>query len=257
MHDLSVAVLSSGSCGNSILVSEGCTQVLIDAGISCREIERRLSLFGIEPTQIDAVMLTHEHTDHVRGLKRFCEEYELPVHGTVGTLSLSPTEGLEVVSFGAGDKFHIGGLTVKSFHVNHFAADPVAFLISSGRKRLGVASDLGSVTHSIIRELKGADTLLLEANYDDELLTNGSYPGFLKEAIRSDHGHLSNADAADLAAHAASANTDRVVLIHLSKENNTPEKAHEAVRQKVAAAGMRLHVNIAEHGRALGPFNLR
>jgi phosphoribosyl 1,2-cyclic phosphodiesterase len=164
---------------------------------------------------------------------------------------------LDVSAFRPGERLRIGDLEVKSFHVNHFAADPVAFSIMSGSRRVSVASDLGCVIPSVVREMKGADLLMLEANYDDKMLTTGSYPEFLKEAIRSDHGHLSNQDAGSLVANAVSANTEGVVLIHLSKENNTPARARATVERRFAAGKPRPWLEVAQHGKMLGPISLR
>ena len=256
MHDSFVAILSSGSSGNSALVMSRGSGVLIDAGISCRELERRMSLFGAEPTQVEAVVLTHEHTDHVRSAKRFGSEYGVPVYGTRGTLALTPLEGVETVTFPAGKTFKIGSLHLKPFKVRHLAAEPVAFSINVGSKRVSIASDLGCITASVVDEMCDSDLLMIEANYDEKMLLEGSYPEFLKRAIRGDHGHLSNDDAGRLSAKTTTSRTKKVVLVHLSNENNTPERARETVEQSLRQSKLQTEVEVTEHGAANGPFAL-
>jgi len=257
MHLDSVSILSSGSCGNSILVSSEGRGIIIDAGISCKELEKRLSAVGYEPSQIDAVIVTHEHTDHVRGARRFCIENGLAIHGTRGTLALTPSEGVRTVTFSAGSTFRIGGLRIHPFKVRHMAAEPVALRLELGSQSIGIATDLGSVTPTVIREIVGSQILVLEANYDDEMLKSGPYPDFLKNAIAGDYGHLSNESAGNLASRTAIESTDRVVLGHLSKENNRPELAREAVEAALRTHRPMLRVDVTEHGGSSGPFALR
>ncbi len=256
MHGASVTVLSSGSCGNSIVVSSGGTSVMIDAGLSCRELERRMSLFGLDPSRLDALMLTHEHTDHTRGAKRFCTKYGVPVHATDGTLSLTPLDGVEVRPISHRHAFDVGGLRVSPFPVKHLAAEPVAFTLSSDGFKLAVASDLGCVTPRVLEAVQSSNVLLIEANYDEEMLVNGTYPDFLKRTIKGDHGHLSNDDAAALCSKAASDLTTTIVLIHLSRDNNTPDKALQAVSERVRASGRHVRLEATEHGGSKGPVSL-
>jgi phosphoribosyl 1,2-cyclic phosphodiesterase len=256
MHEISVAVLSSGSIGNSILVSGSGSNVLVDAGISCRDLERRLSSFGVQPTQIEAVVLTHEHTDHVRGARRFCTQYRVPVLGTRGTLALVTLNGLETRNITPKEPFSVGRLGFTPFKVRHLAADPIALTVSSGTAKVGIASDLGSVTPLVTKHMTDCGLMLVEANYDDDMLTAGNYPDFLKKAIRSDHGHLSNRDAAILSSKAADDRTKKLVLIHLSRENNTPEKARLAVETSLEARGVKPSVEVSEHGCSSGPHRL-
>jgi len=256
MHKVSVTVLGSGSCGNSILVSSEDT-VMIDAGLSCKELERRMSAVGADPASVDALFLTHEHTDHTRGALRFCSKYEVPVHGTDGTLSLTPLNGVRTVPISTKHAVTVGSVTARPFPVRHFAAEPVAFTLQVRGRKIAIASDLGCVTPRVVDDMGSADIMLVEANYDDEMLMSGPYPDFLKRTIRSDHGHLCNEDAGVLVSKAASENTDRIVLLHLSKENNTPEKAREAVRKGVESGGHRPQIAVTEHGGMNGPFDLR
>lgn len=257
MEGISAAVLSSGSVGNSFLFTSKDRSVLVDAGISCRELERRMSSFGAEPTQVDAVLLTHEHADHMRGVRRFCAEHDVPVYATRGTLALTPLDGVEKVTIAAGLPFEVGPFSVAPFKVRHLAAEPVAFSLLADSKKVGIASDLGCVTPSVVEQLKGSDLLFVEANYDERMLLTGSYPEFLKRSIKGDHGHLSNDDAGKLSAKSSAHNTEKVVLVHLSKENNTPEKAREAVEGHLRRSKLEAAVHPVEHGAPDGPFRLR
>ncbi len=256
MHENFISVLSSGSSGNSFLAMSGGRGVLIDAGISCRELERRMSMFGTEPSQIDAVILTHEHTDHVRGAKRFAEEFGVPVFGSRGTLALTPLQGVKTASIAPTRELTIGHLRLRPFKVRHFAAEPVAFSVTIGTKKASIASDLGCVTPSVIDEMSDSDVMFVEANYDEDMLLSGAYPDFLKRAIKGDHGHLSNDDAGALSRKASTRRTRRIVLVHLSKENNTPRKALETVERDVGRSGLNVDVEVSEHGHASGPFVL-
>ena len=256
MHETSVTVLSSGSCGNATLLTSGEESVLIDAGISCRELGRRMSLFGIEPTQVEAVVLTHEHTDHVRGARRFCLDNSIPAHATRGTFALTPLEGVTKSVFSHDNPFDLGVFSFEPFKVRHFAAEPVAFSVMIGSVKFGLASDLGSVTPGVVEALKGVSLLFVEANYDEKMLVTGTYPEFLKRTIKGDHGHLSNHDAGVLSSKIASERTRKIVLVHLSKENNTPEKAKGTVEGVLKKAKTSRPVQVAEHGMTSGPYKL-
>lgn len=257
MHTASVSVLSSGSCGNSIVFSSEEASVMIDAGLSCRELERRMSHFGLDPKDLDAVLLTHEHTDHTRGARRLCTMYGVPAYGTDGTLSLTPLDGVELRPISHRHPFEIGPLKVAPFQVKHLAAEPVAFTVSEDGFKLSVVSDLGSVTPRVVEALQSSTVLMVEANYDDDMLVRGTYPDFLKRTIRGDHGHLSNDDAAELCSQVVSEVTTSVVLLHLSRENNTPEKAGDAVATGIRRRGKRTRLDVTEHGGSKGPIRLR
>ena len=257
MHDSTIAVLSSGSCGNSILVSSNETSLLVDAGISCKELERRLSLFGADPTRIDAILLTHEHTDHNRGAQRFCRIHGVPLYGTEDTLTLTPHDGAERVTLSRRQAFEVGDMSVQPFPVMHLAADPVAYSLTIHEEKLSIASDLGCLTNDVVDEMAGSTILMIEANYDDAMLRRGSYPGFLKRAILSDHGHLSNDGAGDLSVQAASDSLREIVLLHLSKDNNRPAIAGDTVSSRIDEAMPNVRVTPTEHGSHRGPFKLR
>ncbi len=257
MHTASLSILSSGSCGNSTVVTYDGRSILIDAGISCLELERRLSDFGVEPTQVEALVLTHEHTDHVRGAERFSRKHAVPVVGTRGTLSLTQLRGASTRILVPGRVMEVGGFSVRAFKVRHLAAEPVALSIGTGGRRIGIASDLGSVTPTVVQEMLGSSLMLVESNYDERMLMEGRYPEFLKRTIRGNHGHLSNDDAGLLASKASSDETHRIVLVHLSQENNTPERARETVERQLVGLRPDIKLEVAEHGCPAGPFKLR
>ena len=161
MHDSFVAILSSGSCGNSILIASDESAVLIDAGISCREIERRLSVHGRAPSEIGAVLLTHEHTDHNRGARRFCRVHDVPLFGTAGTLALTPHDDADTRIVESGVSFTVEDMEFRPFSVRHLAAEPIAYSAALGERKVAVASDLGSISESVVREMAGADLMMV------------------------------------------------------------------------------------------------
>lgn len=238
---LHLAVLGSGSSGNSALVCHEDTRILVDAGLSARQLCVRLEGLGVEPDSLNAIVLTHEHGDHVRGLEVFCRKRGIPVFATLHTCAVVREGCASAVAwrqFEAGASFRVGGVEIHSFSVPHDAVDPVGFVFDCGRSRLGVLSDVGHVTRAILDRLKGVDTLFAEANYDETLLMNDmKRPWSTKQRISNRHGHLSNEQTAELVAEIAGPRLRRVVLGHLSSDCNTPEIAAEAVARRLRAGG--------------------
>lgn len=230
-----IAVLGSGSAGNSAVVEAGGVRLLIDAGLSARQIARRLGLLGIDPASLDGILLTHEHGDHVSGLRVLMKSLRVPVFATPSTCHVV-REGLGSVSwkvFECGARFEIGGLAVESFAVPHDAVEPVGFVFRHGQRALGVLSDSGHVTRLIVERLRGVQALFVEANYDDGMLeADLRRPWSTKQRISSRHGHLSNAQTAALVAELVPAGLRRVVLGHLSRDCNAPDVALAAVRRE-------------------------
>jgi phosphoribosyl 1,2-cyclic phosphodiesterase len=224
---LSVCILGSGSRGNAIHVSDGTTSILVDAGFSAREIDRRLRSRGLDPEHLSAILLTHEHGDHVRGVERLVRRHRLPVYLTAGTRQ--EAAGLrtlpEILPFACGCEFRINTLTVRPFSISHDARDPAGFTIGANGSRIGIATDLGHVTALVREHLRGCRMLIVEANHDPNMLMEGPYPWFLKQRIRSRTGHLSNQEAGRLLAEILDADLEQVVLAHLSETNNTPAAA--------------------------------
>jgi phosphoribosyl 1,2-cyclic phosphodiesterase len=224
---LSVCVLGSGSRGNAVYVSDGITSILVDAGFSAREIDRRMRQRGLDPAGLSAILVTHEHTDHMRGIERLVRRHRLPVYLTAGTRrEATALHHLpEIHAFDCGRDFRIDTLAVRPFTISHDAADPAGFTISANGSRIGIATDLGQVTALVREHLRGCRLLIVEANHDPDMLMNGPYPWFLKQRIRSRTGHLANQETGRLLADVLHPGLERVVLAHLSETNNTPEKA--------------------------------
>jgi len=238
---LRFAVLGSGSSGNSAVLCSGQTRILIDAGLSARQLCLRLEKVGIDPDSLDAVVLTHEHSDHVCGLDVFCRKRKLAVYSCAHTCEIvRESVKSEVIwrQFVAGDGFQVGDIDVESFSVPHDAVDPVGFVFRSRKSSLGFVSDIGQVTGMVRHRLRGVNTLFVEANYDEVMLQNDlRRPWATKQRIASRHGHLSNEQAAELTVAAASPKMFRVVLGHLSSDCNTAEVASSFVSKELEAAG--------------------
>lgn len=227
IKQLSVCVLASGSKGNAIYVSDGQTALLLDAGLSAREIEARMAVRGLSPQALTAILVTHHHGDHVRGIGPMSRRYGLPVytlpvtqrHCNLGTLQ-------KVYYFDKGGAFRINSFNVHAFDTPHDAADSVGFTLTSGGVKIGVATDLGVITNPVREHLRGCHFLVLEANHDMEMLLNGPYPWHLKQRVKSREGHLSNAACGEFLAEIMHDSLEHVIFAHLSETNNTPQKVH-------------------------------
>lgn len=240
----SVTILGSGSAGNCALVQSGATRLLVDGGLSARQITKRLAEAGVEAASLNAVVLTHEHCDHVAGMRVFCKQNpELPVYCTRLTTEVLKKEELAqhtlIRQFQAGSDFMVGDIGIHSFSVPHDAVDPVGFVFHHGKDSLGFLTDLGVCTKLALERVRGVKTLLVETNYDDKLLQNDTRrPWSIKQRIMSRHGHLSNAAAAAVVSNLLGHGLQRAVLGHLSRDCNTPELAIGEVRAQLAAAGV-------------------
>lgn len=243
---MTITTLASGSSGNCILVSHGGTHLLVDAGISCRRIKTALSQMGLSPDGLTAVLITHEHSDHISGLATLFKQYHLPVFCTPGTgrqLAYRIAfieEVLHTVS--PGESFPLGDLSVTAFATLHDAAESVGYTFTDGRRKAAIVTDLGMVTSVVEQAVQGADLLVAEANHDPDLLMEGPYPYHLKQRILGQHGHLSNSQCAALISRCGA---KTVVLAHLSAENNSPALALDTVR---ACVGEEVRVEVAPRG---------
>ena len=224
--------IASGSSGNCLYVGTGLTHLLIDLGISCRRIEAGLEEFGIKPEDICGILITHEHSDHIQGLGAFTKKYRIPIYTTIETFAaikrsnFGKTIPVELMMNIEGDaSFSIGDIGVDVTEVSHDAAHPIAFRFTDGDSTIAMATDLGLYDEKIVRHLKKADIIYLESNYDPEMLMVGTYPYYLKQRIDGERGHLSNDMSAELAAKVLHPGLKKLVLAHLSKENNYPELA--------------------------------
>jgi phosphoribosyl 1,2-cyclic phosphodiesterase len=231
---LRFASLASGSGGNCLVAQADLTRVLIDCGLNLRDTERRLARLGLEPADIDAILVTHEHGDHAGCVFDFAAAHSTLViltHGTLRALKAEGKlhEGIRTQLVRGEERFSIGGMEVLPFTVPHDAAEPVQFVVSDGAARLGVLTDIGIGTRHVERVLSGLDALVLECNYDREMLWQGGYPRFLKERIAGPFGHLDNRDAARLLAALDCSKLKHVIGAHLSQQNNKPDLARESL----------------------------
>ncbi|MGH9363118.1 MAG: MBL fold metallo-hydrolase [Thermoanaerobaculia bacterium] len=243
-----VAVLGSGSGGNAVVVEGGGRRILIDAGFSCREIERRLELVGLAGSDLHALVLTHEHVDHCRGAERFAARHGLPVYATAGTLEGAPFAeegGPAVVLIRSGEPCEAAGFRLEAFAVPHDAREPIGLVVEDGEGcRFGLVADLGSRSQLAWGRLRDLDVLLLETNHDLDMLRNGPYPWPLKQRVAGRHGHLSNGDAADGLPELLCDRLRWVALYHLSRANNLPALAAAVVAEALARAGSRAEVAV-------------
>lgn len=222
---LFITSLNSGSNANCYYIGNRYEAVLIDAGLSCRETEKRMSHLQLSMNNVKAIFVSHEHSDHVTGLAGLSKKYKLAVYITDHTLSgcTVPVQPDLVCTFQKNKTIRIGGLSVLPFSKSHDAADPHSFMVSGNGVNVGIITDIGYACKQVIKYFEQCQAVFLESNYCDDMLSNGSYPYYLKERISGDHGHLSNAQALELFTHYRSADLQLLILSHLSKNNNKPE----------------------------------
>lgn len=257
-----VTVLGSGSAGNATLVEAGGARILVDAGFSGRDLERRMVEVGVEPRALDAVVITHDHGDHTRGMGVLARRFGLPLYLTARTRSAcaSLLEGREEIrGYRSSETFRIGALEVRPFLTVHDAADPIAVTVTdtASGARLGIATDLGRPTAAVRAELAACNMLVLEANHDDAMLWNGPYPWSVKQRIASSHGHLSNRAAAGLACELHHVGLANVVLAHLSEHCNDADLALAAVGRALARLRYRGRLSVAPQDSPMEPIEVR
>lgn len=225
-YNLAVCVLASGSRGNAIFISDGVTGILLDAGLSATETKRRLKSRGLSPNDLDAILLSHEHSDHIQSVGVLSRQLKLPIYLSrkIKKRARLGNSVHETRTFQCDVPFHINNLTVHPFAVSHDATDPVGFTIGQNGSRIGVATDLGIITPQLKDHLQDCHLLILEANHDPEMLLNGPYPWPLKQRIQSRRGHLSNEQSKSLLKELQHRGLEHVVLAHLSETNNSPQK---------------------------------
>lgn len=238
---MQICTIASSSSGNCTLVSDGGTNILIDAGVSCRKISTALKELGILCSDISAVFITHEHTDHICGLKTFEKQFGIPVMAPIavarGITAAIPEIECYIKEISVGEELNIGSLSIRAFHTPHDTEESVGYKITDGKKTFALATDMGHVSEEVLRELIGVDAAVLEANHDPELLKTGPYPFHLKKRILSDYGHLSNRLCGLLAGRLFEHGAKNIILAHLSKENNTPELAYKTVAKYMSESG--------------------
>ena len=236
-------MLGSGSAGNSALVATDHCKILVDGGLSARQLVLRLEQCGVTPEQLDGILLTHEHGDHICGLEVLCRKFHVPIYCNGLTAeavrcdnSFDRHRNWRI--FATGAEFSICDITVQTFPVPHDAVDPLGFVFYAGSGSLGFITDLGYVTNLIVERLRPVQTLVIETNHDEKLLQKDTHrPWPVKQRIQSRHGHLSNTSAADVIEQLLAGKIERVVLGHLSRDCNTPALALEAVRASLAKCG--------------------
>lgn len=242
--------IASGSSGNCVYVGSDTTHLLMDVGISGKRTEEGLHRLGLTMKDIDAIFITHEHADHINGLGVLARKYEVPVYATQKTIEAilnSPSVGkIDKSLFRTvtpDEKCIVKDLALYPMHTSHDAADPVAYRISHGRKKIGIVTDLGCYNDYTVECLRGLDLLYLEANHDVHMLQVGPYPYYLKQRILGERGHLSNESAGKLLSRLLHDDIQAIVLGHLSKENNLPELAYESVRVEVTMSETKYNGN--------------
>ena len=246
-------MLASGSKGNCIHIAAGEKAILVDAGLSGREIERRMVQRDLRPDALQAIIVSHEHIDHIRGVGVLARRYKLPVYISSETACAALTALGKVphfFHFQAGNPFLLPPFTIHPFNISHDAVDPVGFTISVNGSRIGIATDLGIATGLVQEHLKGCQLLVLEANHDLDMLLNGPYPWPLKQRIKGRNGHLSNDAAEALLRSVITVDLRCVILGHLSETNNTANHALKSARR--ATIGHRVRLLVAEQDQS-GP----
>ena len=244
------SLLGSGSSGNAALVVSPRARILIDCGLSYRQLQRRAESIGETIHNLDAVFITHEHTDHVAGLGVLCRKLNIPIFLTSRTAEALPATlgavgGFQCIE--AGETVGINDLLIQSYSTSHDAADPVSYVVQGNGAKLGLATDLGHVSHVVRRSLDKSNCLVLESNYCPQLLRQGSYPPQVQHRIRSRIGHLSNHDMCSLLSQLLHEQLRTVVLVHLSENNNSPDLVKRLAVEVLANHGASLHLAEKDH----------
>jgi phosphoribosyl 1,2-cyclic phosphodiesterase len=265
---VSVSMLASGSRGNCAIVASASTKILVDAGISCREIFKRMKSIGDDPHSLSAIVITHEHSDHVCGLATLAKKLRIPIFMTGAThqawaRAMRDENGVrpqleKFERFESGHTFQIGDIAVKPFTIPHDAVDPVGFTFRAEGMKVGIATDLGYIPLSVRDHLRGCDVLVLESNHDLEMLRVGPYPWSVKQRVMSRVGHLSNIALADFFTNDYDNSATFVVLAHLSEQNNHPEIARREAERALATRGGLFcnRVLLATQTEVLAPIRL-
>lgn len=256
-EEIVMCVLASGSKGNSTYISNGRAAILFDAGLSGVEIERRLNSRGLSTDSLQAIVVSHEHGDHVHGVGVLSRRYGLPVYINRKTAGAAANIGHvhQKIFFECGIDFHIDGLIIHPFSLSHDAADPAGFTISQNGIKIGLATDLGVATGMVAEHLRDCRALVLEANHDTQMLIDGPYPWPLKQRIQGRTGHLSNSESKSLLSKISHHNLEHVILAHLSETNNTPDRALHCITP--ALSHLSTHLEVAIQDSCTDIFYLR
>lgn len=246
---MQIHILASGSTGNAVFIEMGGHKILIDAGISTRRIEQGLAAVGIKAGELDAVLITHEHIDHIKGLDVLGRRYQMPVYARAATWEKIPCRNKlpSECCCELGSSLELGPMQIEAFSISHDAVDPVGFSIRQGKLKCVLATDLGEVTPVVEKALAHADTVILEANHDPVMLKEGPYPAYLKRRISGSEGHLSNQEAGQVLARVPHSGIMQVFLAHLSQHNNHPRLALQTVTEILQSHGHHVGEEILLH----------
>jgi len=262
---LSITPLFSGSSGNAALIKTDNSKILVDAGVSGKRIEAALSVIGENADDIKAILLTHEHSDHIQGAGVLSRKHDIPLYATQltwdaleGKLGKVQTKNMRAISKA---DFYIDDLLIEPFETPHDAADPVGYCVSASGRKIGIATDLGHFPQHVEYRLHSCDLVLLESNHDSDMLIAGRYPYQLKQRIKSRRGHLSNDDAAQAAVRLAAAGVSSILLGHLSQENNLEQLAFRTVTDALMARGLEpgrdFKLGLALRNQVTGEFHIK
>lgn len=250
--------LYSGSSGNSLFISSGNTRLLIEAGLSAKKIIEALRTIGESASELNAILVSHEHSDHIKGAGILSRKFNLPIYASEGTWNameqmIGPVLESNRVAFSSYAPFEIGDIIVTPFPIPHDACEPVGYSFRTAGKKVTIATDIGHISTELLNNFEDSDLLLLESNHDLEMLKMGPYPWPLKKRIAGNNGHLSNDAAGEVVAYMAEKGTKRFLLGHLSKENNFPELAYQTVynvvQEKCRASGSDITLDVALRDR--------
>lgn len=230
--------LYSGSTGNSFFVQTEDTKLLIDAGVSCKKIENALNSFNVSLQDIDAVLITHEHIDHTKSIGMLSYKYNIPIYANPKTWKVllsnnTKLQNSNIILFNNNELFELNDLKIFPFSTPHDAVDPCGFNIFKDKKKISIATDLGHVSEDVLKCLENSSLVMLESNYDSDVLQYSSYPYLLKKRISGPNGHLENCTTGKTIAHLINSGLENAMLIHLSKENNFPELAYKTVLEEL------------------------
>ena len=245
-----IYTLSSSSSGNCVYLSFEETSILVDAGISMRAVQNNLRLIGSDLSKISAILVTHEHSDHIKGLEMIAKHYKVPVYaprGCISTLARTVDPELLHPMDNKGFELCLGKISIKAFPTPHDSAASVGYTFEAEGRRFGLATDMGSATMEVAKALTGCESIIIEANYEKKMLEDGPYPDFLKQRVASKYGHLENTECAKMIAYLAlEGGTKNFMLAHLSTTNNTPSRALESVCTYLASKNISVNLTVAE-----------
>ncbi|HHU63290.1 MAG TPA: MBL fold metallo-hydrolase [Clostridiales bacterium] len=262
---LKICPLFSGSSGNATYIASKATSILVDAGLSGRRIQQACCCIDVDIRSIDAILISHEHRDHIMGAGILSRRYDIPIYATALTWEamvdeLGPVADKNIKIMDINTEFEIKDMVVKSYPTPHDAVQPVGFCFFAHGKKISITTDLGHTNDEVIKTIEDSDLVMLEANHDVEMLKAGPYPWHLKRRILSENGHLSNGDAGKTISKLMKGNLQRVILAHMSKENNFPELAYQTICNILAQHGIvpgkDIQIGLANRDRHSGIYEV-